>query len=367
VVLPAVGLVEFELWSRYQFTNVEVAGESHHEAAVRAVLRGQGARLANGESVEIECTARLVPDPRNRHDHNAVEVQVAGHMIGYLPREVAATHNGVLTQLVARGFQPVARCRIWALESQEYQGVDRRGRSVYRPTLHARASLVLDDPELCVPANLPPRGRHRMLPHGSALQVRGEEHHMDVLSPLVGPEGAAWIYATLTALQSGTGRIEKTIVELNVDGRPIGQLTPAMSAHYLPTITHLAETGTAAAAKVLLKGNALKIEAVLHAAKAHELDRTWFDDRPGPASSTATPPPPPSPAPIPAQTSEPAQPQASPPSSRSASVPAKPTRIVFAAPPGWPPPPPGWEPEPGWTAPAGWPPPPEGWQFWVAV
>lgn len=365
--MPAAGLVEFELWSRYQFANVEVAGESHHEAALRAVLRGKGARLNDSQSVEIDAYARLVPDPRNRHDRNAVEVQVDGHTIGYLPREVAATHNRVLTQLVARGLQPVVGCRIWALEGQQYQGVDRRGRSVYQPTLHARASLVLDDAELCVPANLPPLGRHRMLPHGGGLQVRGEEHHMDVLSPLVGEQGAAWAYATLAALRHETGRSEKTIVELNIDGRPIGQLTPAMSAHYLPAIEHLAKTGAATAAKVLLRGNKLKIEAVLHAARSHELDRTWFDGTPAAPSATSTERPP---ADMPLKTPSKLESSGLPhvePNGGAVVIPAKPTRIAFAAPPGWPPPPPGWEPEPGWTAPASWPTPPQGWQFWVAV
>lgn len=365
--MPASGLVEFELWSRYQFSNVEVAGESHHEADVRAVFRSRGVKLADGQSSEIDCTALLVPEPRNPHDPNAVEVRVAGHMIGYLPREVAASHNRMLSQLVKGGFQPITRCRIWAVEAQEYQGVDRRGRSVYRPTLHARASLVLDDPELCVPANLPPAGRHRVLPYGGALQVRGEEHHMDVLAPLVGPAGAAWAYATLVALQAGTGRNEKTLVELNIDGRPIGQLTPAMSAHYLPAIAHLANTGSSTAAKVLLKGNALKIEAVLYATKAHELDHTWFDQKPTPtqapgaattAAPTTTTPSGPRPQALATGTAA---------TSQQVVIPPKPRHIVFAAPPGWPPPPPDWEPEPGWTVPSAWPPPPPGWNFWTAV
>ena len=120
--MPATGLIEFELWSRYQFANVEVAGESYNAAAVREVFRAHGATLLTGESKEIEAVARLVPDPRNRHDNNAVEILVTGHKIGFLPREVAASHSTMLTALIHRGFQPVTGCRIWAYETQRVEG-----------------------------------------------------------------------------------------------------------------------------------------------------------------------------------------------------------------------------------------------------
>ena len=74
-------------------------------------------------------------------------------------------------------------------------------------------------------------------------------------------------------------------------------------------------------AKVLLKGNRIKVEAVLHAAKAHELDASWF-----PHIAPALNPP------LGA-------------AAHQVAVPAKP-RLVFQAPPGWPPVPSGFEPDP---------------------
>lgn len=375
--MPRSGLIEFELWSRYQFGNVEVAGESYRQDSVRQIFKSHKVGLADGGSGEVKARAHLVPDPKNKHDSNAVEVRVEGQMIGYLPKEVAATHVAVLTGLTQQGLLPVTECRIWAYEAREWQGTDRRGRDVYETRLDARASLTLDDSNLCVPVNLPPSTLHRLLPQGSALQVRGEEKHMDVLGPLVGTSGAAWVYATLSSVRIGSGRSEKDVVEVRIDGQAIGELTPAMSAHYLPAVVHLAEQGTATAARVMLKGNSLKVEAAVHAVRSHELQSDWFEDDPlqsqpvAPRSLTVdsaklhgepSPSQPHtaaeailSPATIPGGSSAPT------------TIPSRPSRIVFAVPPGWPQAPLGWEPPTGWAPPPDWPAPPPNWRFWIAV
>lgn len=60
---------------------VEVVGESHYQDALEAICGGRteyGARLA--------CTAILVPEPTNPYDPNATRVEIAGRMVGYLPR-----------------------------------------------------------------------------------------------------------------------------------------------------------------------------------------------------------------------------------------------------------------------------------------
>ena len=146
-----------------------------------------------------------------------------------------------------------------------------------------------------------------------------------------------WVWATLHVIEKGA----KPVVEARVDGQRIGELTPATSAHYVPTIRHLDEMGKLTVAEVLLEGNALSVEAVLYAAKAHELDETWFREAARPA--------------------EPARPQ-------QVTLPPKP-RVAFAIPPGWPPAPAGWEPTPemNFAPRPDWPPPPDGWQFWVMV
>ena len=35
-------------------------------------------------------TAFLVPEPKNKHDRNAVRVMICGELVGYVPREASA-------------------------------------------------------------------------------------------------------------------------------------------------------------------------------------------------------------------------------------------------------------------------------------
>lgn len=63
---------------------LEVVGESNYQEALN--------RLAGGKTEdghEIECIAMLIPEPDNRHDPNAVMVQIEGKLVGYLSRDVA--------------------------------------------------------------------------------------------------------------------------------------------------------------------------------------------------------------------------------------------------------------------------------------
>ena len=366
--MGAESLTEFELWSKGGWPTVDVVGEFYHQRQIRALFPA----TLSSDSREFRGVARLIPEPGNPHDRNAVGIHVDGQHIEDLSASVAKRYSGVLSGLVGQGMLPTTTCRIWGYERQEWQGQDRRGHDVYETVFEAQATIALDEPHLCVPVNLPPSQHHRLLPYGSALQLKGEELHLDVLTPLVAAHGDAWAYGTLRALTVATGRTDKSVVEVHLDDHVIGELTPAMSAHFAPVIAHLALQGQLAAARVLLKGNVLKVEAVLYAAKSHELGAEWIGDRTPEPSSPAPPPPSvapdrslavaPSPSPAPAPGPGPTNTTWL----ETFSVPEKPLQIVFRVPPGWPPPPDGWEPSPGWAPRAEWPPPPPGWQFWVA-
>lgn len=227
--------------------------------------------------------------------------------------------------------------------------------------------------------NLPPSAPHRVLPRGNSLQLKEEEKHLDVLAPLVQPMGEAWTYGTLHALQVQSARAQKRVVEVRIDDRPIGVLTPTMGQHFLPVIDHLAVDGEVTAARVLLKGNALKVEAVLYAARAHELDGSWLAGSAGSSADVVR---------TDAHGNEgddgssgagltPSGPSgvavASTPAALTVAdlgtpvlIPPKPSSIVFNPAPGWPAPPAGFEPPAGWQPLPEWPAPPDGWQFWIA-
>jgi hypothetical protein len=47
----------------------------------------------------MNATVRLVPDPLNQHDHNAVRIEWSGHMVGHIPR----SRNGELSRVLQQG------------------------------------------------------------------------------------------------------------------------------------------------------------------------------------------------------------------------------------------------------------------------
>lgn len=348
----------FELWRRGDWIRRPVAGESFHEKEIRALLP----RTMGTESVEIQEQALLVPEPTNRHDRNAVKVMIRGQHVGYLPKEDAPLYQPLLLKLASQGLQPVVSARIWANQYNEWKGTDRRGRDVFEPRLNVDITLGLDEPHMCVPSNLPPAAAHALLPYGNALQVKGEEQFQDVLARYLHPEGEQWAYATLAVVDRQSARTSKQVVEVVLDGSVVGELTPAMSAEFSPIIQRLEAAGKACAAQVIVKGNALKADVVLHAAKASALESDWL-------AKNLKPSPTVHPAPIAAtgaaaQVSTPGAPQVSQAASAHSPIPPRPTRIIFQVPASWPQPPDGWEPPPGWQPPAEWPPAPAGWEFW---
>ena len=63
----------------------DVVGESRYQVELETIA---GGRTADG--ARHACIAVLRPEPTNRHDKNAVQVEVDGYTVGYLPRDVAA-------------------------------------------------------------------------------------------------------------------------------------------------------------------------------------------------------------------------------------------------------------------------------------
>jgi collagen type III alpha len=331
-----------DLWTTNDWCGAEVVGESNYGDAIRAALpRG----AVDGS--EVFTVASLVPEPRNKHDRNAVAVHLGGRTVGYLPREEAARYAPVLGNLVAQGWQPQVRARVWGAERSEW-GLDRRGREVEVKRFVGSVSLSLAEPHLLTPVNAFPPGPAEMLPPGPAVHVTGEEAHMDSLRHLASAQGACMVHATLDVVEGDTGRTRKEYVRVSIDGQPVGLLTPKMSGEFAPTIAMLRQRGLATACRAMVKGNALKMEVILYAAKATELPAEWLERMSGaPASSGSAP------APGRVTVIEP--------------VPPKPTTVRFNLPPGWPTPPAGWEPWSGWAPDPEWPPAPPGWHYWVGA
>ncbi|MBB5913587.1 collagen type III alpha [Nocardia transvalensis] len=340
----------FVLWGKQTWHGQEVVGESHYVDAIRRLFVDG----VDEEWTELTATADLVPEPGNPHDSNAVKVVVAGALVGYLPRQDAARYAPVLSTLVSNGLLPQTSARVIGSLVTDLVS-DRWGRLTEQKRFACSVQLALAEPDLLVPANMPPPERYVLLPEGRAIQVTGEEAYVDRLAPLLGSSAERWIYVTLHEVTEQLARSSRIVVEVRVDGEPAGRLTPKMSGELLPAIRHFTERDLATAARAILKGNHLKVDVVLQVVRAGELSAEWLAEPPisqsnwHPTASGAT------------ETAEP-QPSSS---ALATTVTATSTGWRFNPPPGWPAPPTDWVPPPGWQIPPGMPPVPEGWQWWV--
>jgi hypothetical protein len=340
--------IVFDLWGQRGYPHADIVGEASYAKAIRGLF----GKDFKQDGTEIVVAAQLIPEPHNKHDRNAIGVWVDRSLVGYLPREEAARYVTVLSALTAQGFLPQVSARVWGAEWADYDG--------RRTTFQGSVRLDLAEPHMIVPANMPPSGEHRMLPRGNAIQVTGEEKHLDTLTPMLRPEGECWAHVTLHEVVEQLARSTRSVVEVRIDGARVGQLTPKMSGDLLPAIQHLAELGETAAATAIVKGNRLKVEVVLYVARAHELPESWLGS-PAPASEASLS------VDVPIVAGRPAPVTVPSPRREHEPIPPMPTGVRFVVPPEWPAPPDGWIPPNGWRPDPSWSPAPEGWQWWVPV
>lgn len=251
------------------YPNTEVAGEFARMENIHAAI---GRKPERDEEIERDdLVAALVPEPTNQYDKNAVMVQINGQHVGYLERDVAAVYLPVIREVWDAGSVAATGARVWVSARQNW---DQPRKLKYV----ARISLALAEPHLLLPINAPPTAEYSILPWGPALQATGEELHQAWLARYITSHGDGIALATLAVISGGTDRAPKTLIEIRLDGERIGQLTPASSQHFVPTVKHLEANGMAAAAWVRIRGNAIASQATLHATKAHELPAEWFED-----------------------------------------------------------------------------------------
>ena len=259
----------FQLLGSDGYPWMEVEGEF---ARTDAIQKAIGQRMKLDQEVELtDLDAELRPEPTNPYDRNAVMVIIKGQHVGYLGREDAAVYHQPLARLVAAGVAPLVKARLWA--------VLRRTRDGATTKLNARVTLAIGQPDRLAPINNPPAAPYSLIPWGGGLQVTGEEHHLDALSGFITPSGDGIAIGTLHTLTLPAAKgATKEVAEVRLDGERIGQMTPGSSAHFLPTVRHLADQGRQTAVWVRVKGSAVAAQAVLQATKAHELPADWFGE-----------------------------------------------------------------------------------------
>lgn len=250
-----------EPWSG-RLRHYEVAGEFYRSASIQKLFAGSSVRKEGG--AELGLPAVLVPDPGNPFDSNAVAVYLDDLHVGYLEREDAKDFAPALATLAKQGQSLRVESRQWA----RYDN--------YRKDLYSRVTLRLPDPDAIIPRNAVP-SNSVVLPPGSTIQVTKEDEHMGAIAPWLDPKGSEVTLAvTLHAIVDVRPRSTVDAVQVQIDGEPVGILSPTSTANILPLVRYVNERGMTPVGRATLKGNALKADVTLHVSKAQDVDPTWI-------------------------------------------------------------------------------------------
>lgn len=206
---------------------VRVVGESHYQPALR---RAAGGRVVTERDLAsaLGVQAELVPEPRNRHDSNAVAVTVDDSTVGYLSRGIAPGYQRVLLDLERRGQR--GWCQGWIMGG---------GKLSYGIHLHLAdpASLVLENAPLV----------DDVLPPETMVAVVDEETYQAALIPLLGDRTRAVLYAHCRPPDgSGGNDAQGDRVAIDIDSHRVGFLTRRMSQRYSSRLAaHVGSNGHA--------------------------------------------------------------------------------------------------------------------------
>lgn len=250
-----------EPWGR-PWSTIEVAGESFHEKAIAALFAGAPEYKEPGGSESRE-KAVLVPDPGNPHGAgHAVAVFVRGHHVGYLPHEKSAGYFPQVSVSTARGCAVTVDARVWAAENYNGSG------------FRARVTLFVAEAEdFGYPASMPGDANAVLLPFGNAFQVTGEEEHVDFLLPYAGQDVAVTLHG-ITVEKAGK---PLDLVQVRLDGEPVGRFTPATSAKVGPLVSSVERVGGLPVARAAVVGEPTKADVTVYVARARDVPQDWFD------------------------------------------------------------------------------------------
>lgn len=212
----------------------------------------------------IDDEAELAVDDRT----GAVGIFAHGYLIGHMGEADSARFSTLLQRLTAAGQLPTAPISVWWADFGAFSP------QKWVATGH---HLTLAAPHLLVPMNQPPKGAHLMLPLGVTAQVTGEESYQDALRPWLRPEGEGRVYATLHSIEVVRPRSTITLVEVRIEGLPVGTLSKTVSDQMLGLVDQLVGVGVSVACRATVRGNALAAEVAVHPRRPSTLSNQWLE------------------------------------------------------------------------------------------
>ena len=246
-----------------------IVGIAHHATGFRRAVKALGGgherpSIYGGVFGRCATTAVLVPEPTNRHDPNAVQVNLGVETVGYLPKEISRAYSTTLSPLAQQG-------QLVSVPAEVAWGNGREGKEEW-------VRLALPEPHLLLPANAAPAMPFVRLPGTNRVKVPGVDGRAEVLAPLVAKWGESLVYATLHEVSVERARSSRHVAEVRIDGAAVGQLSDTISGHVLGVVHMAAELGVTVAVDGWVRGNSIESGVVVWLTNTSDLSESWLGE-----------------------------------------------------------------------------------------
>lgn len=246
------------------WTGIEAWGARTRQCRVATDSLGEDELLnvfwAQGEDVALWGQSLRGVDCVAVRSREGVGILVDGYLIGMLAPGDGSAYAPVLSRLPEEDQGINGSVDLWVVPGDMDRSV---------------VTVRLPQPDRIDPPASVPAAPHVILPRKSKIQVSGEEEYLAELSGLLGTAAEVDVAATLHECESVSGR-GKPYVEVRINDRRVGRLTPTMSEHMLPIVRACAAENLLVVCKAMVQGNQLKADVVLDTTKSGDLSSEWI-------------------------------------------------------------------------------------------
>lgn len=228
---------------------LKVVGENHHAAELRAVVGRRRLALAPAFDEAWKVPARLVCEPHNPHDRNAVRVELPGQgrwqHVGYVSAGDAADYSRVLA-----GVGGIAVTVAGVVGHAE------RGRT-------PGVFLHLAGADECLMGNALPEDARVLWPDRQCA-VTGEQHHQGALQAGLAAAVGRQLWFTLAPGEVAAGKYTGApTIEVRLDGHRVGELTASQGGRYGASLFQYLGQPRPVACEGLVTQGAKKLEVTI--------------------------------------------------------------------------------------------------------
>lgn len=245
---------------------VQVITDDYYDAEILQVFEElliDRERVWNGE-------VRLVPEPDNPYQPQAIAVYADDLKLGRLSPEDSAAYWGPITRVVASGYDAVTRMQLSAV----LRGV------TGETHIESSGQLSLSAPGSLFPLNNAPT-QATLLPQGASMKVLDEKDHSEYLHSILPPSGEGRVILSLenNQIKHADGRVVDSVDVLH-DRKVVGRLSTQISEQLAPVIRYAYEHDKLTSAWGTIRGNSFELSLTVQAVRPSEIPAEWYQELP---------------------------------------------------------------------------------------